>query len=350
MNYEKFDLSGEKILVIGGAGFIGHNLVPVLRKARSEVMVIDNLVHNNLLDFWSRRPDLPSFKREFYLELLKERLNLIHESGCEFEKVDSVNFSDLQNIYNKFNPTKIIHLAAIVHAPKANKYPDVAFDNSIVTLKNCLECIRTNPGNVNLLVYFSSSMVYGDFPEEGVYEDSPLKPKGMYGTLKLCAEQIMIAYNRIYGVPYTIIRPSALYGSRCVSRRVTSLFVENAIENNPIRIEGDGEDKLDFTYIDDLVQGIFRVVIKEEARNQIFNMTYGESRSINELVGILKKDFPGVRVVREERDPLRPLRGTLKIDKAKELLGYNPEYSIDVGYPKYIDWYKKVLGKHLERK
>ncbi|MFB0566245.1 MAG: NAD-dependent epimerase/dehydratase family protein [Candidatus Aminicenantaceae bacterium] len=350
MNYEKYDLSDERILVIGGCGFIGHNLVPVLRKAKCEVMVIDNLIHNNLIDFWSKRPDLPSFKREFYLELLKDRLNLIFESGCRFEKIDSRNFSDLQNIFKKFDPTKVIHLAAIVHAKKANTYPDVAFENSIVTLKNSLECIRTNPGNVNLLIYLSSSMVYGDFPKDGVYEDSPLKPKGMYGTLKLCAEQIMIAYNRVYGIPYTIIRPSALYGPRCVSRRVTSLFVENALENNPIRIEGDGEDKLDFTYIDDLVQGVFRVVVNKEARNQIFNMTFGESRSINELVEILKKNFSGVRIIREERDPLRPLRGTLKIDKAKELLGYNPEYPVESGYPKYIDWYKRVLSKGMKRK
>ncbi|MBA7490679.1 dTDP-glucose 4,6-dehydratase [subsurface metagenome] len=343
MNYSKFDLSQERILITGGCGFIGHHLATLLREAKCNVMVVDSLMHNNITYFWGNQHGLPLPTKEIYLEFLRSRLKIIGVSGCIFENIDSRNMSDLQNLFIKFKPTKVVHLAAIANAKTSNLKPDVAFDNSISTLKNALECIRLSPYKVGQLIFLSSSMVYGDFPPEGVYEDFPLNPKGIYGSLKLCAEQMILAYNKVYKIPFTIARPSALYGSRCVSRRVTSLFIENAIQGKPLEIEGDGEQKLDFTYIKDLIQGLFRIIIKPEGKNQTFNLTYGEHRTINSLAAIIKKHFPDTKIVRKKRDQLTPFRGTLKIDKAKKLLGYQPEYPLEIGYPEYINWYKEAL-------
>ena len=90
-------------------------------------------------------------------------------------------------------------------------------------------------------------MVYGDFTKIEVEELDRCDPIGIYGTLKYCGEKIVKAYNQVFNLPYTIIRPSALYGERCISRRVGQIFIENAINDHEIKIGGDGEDKLDFT-------------------------------------------------------------------------------------------------------
>ena len=151
---------------------------------------------------------------------------------------------------------------------------------------------------------------------------------------------IVKAYHRVFDIPYTIIRPSALYGERCVSRRVSQIFIENAVQGMDITINGDGSDKLDFTYIDDLIDGITLIIENEKARNETFNMTYGEARTIGEMAEILKDHFGDLKINYIPKDSLTPDRGTLDIEKARSLLGYNPQNPIDVGYPKYIQWYK----------
>ena len=105
-------------------------------------------------------------------------------------------------------------------------------------------------------------MVYGNFKQDQVDENSICEPIGIYGNLKLAGELMIKSFNQVFGMPYTIIRPSALYGERCVSRRVGQIFIENAIQNFDINISGDGEEKLDFTYIEDLVQGISVFVVQ----------------------------------------------------------------------------------------
>ena len=117
------------------------------------------------------------------------------------------------------------------------------------------------------------------------------EPLGIYAALKFSAEKIIIGYNQVFKLPYTIIRPSALYGERCISRRVGQIFIENALLKKDIVIDGDGEEKLDFTYIEDLTDGIIQVIKNNKSKNQIFNLTYGKGRKINDLITILKKIF-----------------------------------------------------------
>jgi nucleoside-diphosphate-sugar epimerase len=121
---------------------------------------------------------------------------------------------------------------------------------------------------------------------------------------------------------------------------VSQIFIENAVQGLDITINGDGSDKLDFTYIDDLIQGVTLTIENKKARNETFNMTYGEARTIGEMAEILKDHFEGININYLPKDSLTPDRGTLNVDKARDLLGYQPENSIDVGYPKYINWYK----------
>ncbi len=102
-------------------------------------------------------------------------------------------------------------------------------------------------------------MVYGNFEGEAVKEDRRCEPMGIYGALKYAGEKLVIAYNQVFDLPYTIVRPSALYGERCVSRRVGQAFIENALRGKDLVINGDGTDALDFTYIGDLIQGVMLI-------------------------------------------------------------------------------------------
>jgi len=234
----------------------------------------------------------------------------------------------------------VIHLAAVAHANKSNRDPYSTFDHSFRTLENALDCTRERRGH---FIYFSSSMVYGHFKGNFVIEDTTCEPLGIYGALKFGGEKLVIAYNQVFDMPYTIIRPSALYGERCVSRRVGQIFIENAIQGLDITVNGDGSDRLDFTYIGDLINGIIQIISNEKAKNQIFNLTYGEGRSIAEMVDILKEYFPNVNVEYLPKDRLMPDRGTLSVDKAKELVGYDPQFPLEKGFEIYINWYKDLF-------
>lgn len=343
MDYSAYDLSNERILITGGCGFIGHHLAPAFRAAGAEVTVADPLSHNNIGDLWSDNKRLAPLTREAYLRFLTERLDLLGQAGCRMLNVNSEDQAALDRVFEQCQPTRVFHLAAVSNAVVSNKQPDLAFDVSLITLRNALECVRKRGAAIKQFVWPSSSMIYGDFPPEGVTEKSSPHPKGIYAALKLAGEGLIIAYHQTFDVQYTIVRPSALYGPRCVSRRVTSVFVENALEGVPLRVEGDGEEKLDFTHINDLVQGLFRAAIRPEALNETFNITYGEERTINQFVEILRRLFPDVQVQRVARDQLRPLRGTLNIEKARRLLGYEPEYRLERGIPELVQWYGEAL-------
>ena len=184
-------------------------------------------------------------------------------------------------------------------------------------------------------------MVYGQFENESVSEESPCKPLGIYGALKFSGEKLVIAYSQVFDLKYTIIRPSALYGERCVSRRVSQVFIENSIKNNAFCINGTGEDSLDFTYINDLLNGVELIIKNKASTNQTFNLTYGKASKINFLAKVIKNYFPKVKITYEKKDKLMPERGTLDISKAKKLLSYNPKHNLEKGIEKYINWYSK---------
>ncbi|MBW1713966.1 MAG: NAD(P)-dependent oxidoreductase, partial [Deltaproteobacteria bacterium] len=215
--------------------------------------------------------------------------------------------------------------------------PFSTFDHSLRTLENALDWSRTR---AEQFIYLSSSMIYGHFHGQEVTEEAPLEPIGIYGALKLSGEKLVQAYNQVFDMPYTIIRPSALYGPRCISRRVGQIFIEKALNGQPLRVDGDGAEKLDFTSIEDFVAGLMLAIGQPAALGQVFNLTYGDSRSILDLVKIIQAHFPQVEVNFAERDRLMPLRGTLSIDKARQVLGYEPQNPIEVGFEKYIAWYK----------
>jgi nucleoside-diphosphate-sugar epimerase len=333
-------LSNRSFALVGGAGFIGHHLALRLRQLGAAVTVIDSLAVNNYHHFKSNRAVLPS--AALYLGILEHRLALLSQAGIPLIELDARDYHALSRAFTRVDPDTVFHLAAVSHADKSNRDPLATFDHSLRTLENSLDNARSKSLAIGHFVYFSSSTIYGNFKADVVTEDTPCEPIGIYAALKLAGERMVIAYNQVFGTPYTIVRPSALYGPRCVSRRIGQILIENALQGLEVSIQGDGNDRLDFTYVDDLVDGLIRVVSNEAAKNQTFNMTYGQSRSINEMAEIVKRHFPEVRFNRQPRDRLMPKRGTLSIEKARRLLGYEPMHPLEKGFVEYIHWYKSI--------
>jgi nucleoside-diphosphate-sugar epimerase len=333
-------LEGKRIALVGGAGFIGHHLALRLRADGAEVDVIDSLAINNLRGFTA-----DPAAADFYRAMLEERLDLLRDAGVRLHLQDAREGEALGRVLGECRPAALVHLAAVAHAVAADRDPGASFEHGMRSLHAALEAAR---GRVEQFVYFSSSMAYGNFRTDAVDEEHPLEPVGVYGALKVAGERLVVAYRQVFGLPYTILRPSALYGPRCISRRVAQIFIENALHGRPLRIEGEGDQRLDFTCVDDLADGVLLCLTRPEALNEIFNLTFGASRSLAELAGIVAAHFPGTAIERVPGPRLTPRRGTLKVDKARALLGYQPSRPLEIGLPQYIGWYKQFAQQHVK--
>jgi len=334
------DLAGKRVMLIGGAGFIGHNLALELRRRGADAAIVDSLQVNNLLSLHDTTK-APA-ERELYELMINERLDLLKAAGIPLFVDDARDYHRLSMRFSEFNPNVVVLLSAVSHASRANKDPMTTLDHSYRTLENALDNARSNTEH---FIFFSSSMVYGNFETESVSEEAPCNPLGIYGAVKLGNEKLVAAYSQVFGLPYTIIRPSALYGQRCISRRVGQIFIENAMRGRELVVKGDGSDRVDFTYIDDLVQGVCLAIREDASRGEIFNITYGDGRSLNDVAAIIQTAFPDVAVRHEPRDALVPERGTLDVSKARDLLGYEPSYAIERGFVDYIDWYRDIFHR-----
>jgi nucleoside-diphosphate-sugar epimerase len=335
------DLRGKRVALVGGAGFIGHHLALALAELGAEPHVIDGLQVNNLGYYSSGYREDSNAER--YITFINERLALLRAARVALHVIDVRDYHLTTRTLASIRPDAVVHLAAVAHANRSNKDPFSTFDHSLRTLENVLDATRSDGTHI---VYFSSSMVYGNFGDRPAEEDQRCEPLGIYGALKFAAEKLLIAYNQVFDVPYTVIRPSALYGERCVSRRVGQAFIENALTGSGLSINGDGTDALDFTYIDDLVQGVLRVLAVPASRGEVFNLTYGEAQTIGSMAELVRSRFPGVSVNLQPRDALMPERGTLSIQKARDLLGYEPTFDLDTGFRNYIDWYQEFAERN----
>ena len=221
-----------------GCGFIGHNLALFLKKFGHEPIIVDSLSVNNI-----NSDDNTEIKNQnLYKAILENRLDLLKKDNINLVVQDARNYHEVTKLYKSINPDVIIHLAAVSHANRSNKNPHTTFDHSLRTLENSLDYSKSTNTHI---IYMSSSMVYGNFESNEVNESNDCKPIGIYGTLKYAGELMIKSYNQVFGLPYTIIRPSALYGERCVSRRVGQIFIENAIQGLDINLPKTQADQIE---------------------------------------------------------------------------------------------------------
>jgi nucleoside-diphosphate-sugar epimerase len=317
------------VLITGGAGFIGSYIARELLAKGEEVVLYDAFIQ------------YVSPLENQYCTHLKERFKGI-EDKITIIRGDIRNKNELRRTILKYKPECIIHLAALPLADLADTHSEEALESILHGTVNLLDILR-DARFVKRFVYASSSMIYGDFLFHPADEEHPKNPKDIYGGTKLAGEILVQSYGRRYEIEYVIVRPSAVYGPTDVNRRVSQIFVENALRGEKLVLHNGGYSRLDFTYVKDLAQGFVLATYKPEAKNEVFNITRGEGRSLREYAQILQDLLPGVTIIEQPATVFRPERGALDITKARKLLGYEPQYSLEEGLREYVEYFKKII-------
>jgi nucleoside-diphosphate-sugar epimerase len=314
-----------KILVTGGAGFVGHNVVRQLEAQGHECFILDNVT------------DYGFVNKEELEYLYSERTSRIR---AVVHHIDLRDHTDVTNFFLNFSfgADAVIHLASFPRQKVVGQNPVWGSEVMSTGLVNLLELSKQY--KIPKFVYISSSMVYGDF-ENNVTEDAICNPQGQYGIMKLMGEQLVKDYTRRGFFDHVIVRPSAVYGEYDVEDRVVSKFILGAIRGETLKVKGANE-MLDFTHVEDIAQGIVLAATKEQANNKIYNITRSNSDTRTLLdaasLAIRVAGKGGVEVL--DRDMNFPSRGRLSIERAIQDLGYNPTINIEEGFKRYHDWFK----------
>jgi len=318
-----------KVLITGGAGFIGSYVCRKLLDMGHEVVVYDAFIQYI--------SPLKSVLKE-YTELRFQGI----ADQIDFRRGDTRDKAHLRRIILDTRPDRILHLAALPIADLSNRHSEEALTSILEGAVNVLEVLR-DVDFVERFVYISSSMIYGDFEEIPAPEDHPKRPKDIYGGTKYAGEVMTETYSRRYNIPYSIIRPSAVYGPYDVNRRVSQIFVENALLGKSITLYGGGHQVLDFSYVEDIAYGIIQVMFHEKGEGNAFNITYGKGYSLHEFAEVLQIHFADLEIkIVEEEDVFRPKRGALSIKKAQKIVGYDPQVSLEEGIKRYLEVYRDL--------
>ena len=313
-----------KVLVTGGAGFIGHNVVRLLEQQGHECIVIDTCTDYGFI---------PKAELNYLIDHRCHRIN------ARIRKIDIREGTFVDTIFKTYEPEVVIHMASFPRQKVVEQNPLLASDVMSNGLINLLE--KSKQHNVRKFVYVSSSMVYGDF-ESNVSETHECRPIGQYGIMKLMGEKLVEDYSRQGAFDYSIIRPSAVYGEWDVEDRVVSKFMTMAMRGETLRVKG-ADEILDFTYVEDTAQGIVLAAIKEEANGQIFNITRSgqQQYTLKDAAELAIKIAGSGTLEIQDRDLSFPKRGKLSILNAMMALGYSPQINVEEGFRRYHEWYTK---------
>ena len=318
-----------KIIVAGGTGFIGSQLVKKLIDDNHEVFILDaNINYFYPLD-------------EFTIKNLEWRHNNLLK-GAKIYKFNLNDINELRRVLDEINASHIINLAALPLAKNAIKDTEDAFSSIILNAKNFMEILRDKKSNAKF-IHISSSMIYGDFQKEPNFEEATKDPKEIYGSFKYASEVIVKGYSKIFDINLNIIRPTAVYGPTDNNKRVIQKFIESALKNETIYANNPESNFLDFTYVEDTAEGIKCVTLAETPKNEAFNISYGKASSILDVINILKEFFPNLKFEAQNKDTFYPKRGSLDISKAKKYTKYLPKTDLKSGIKKYIEFYEKNL-------
>ena len=181
------------------------------------------------------------------------------------------------------------------------------------------------------------------FQNEPNIEEATKNPTEIYGSFKYASETIVKGYSKIFDINTNIVRPTAVYGPTDNNKRVIQTFIEKAMKNETIYANNPENNFLDFTYVEDIAEGIKCVTLEETPKNEAFNISYGKASSIMEMINILKEYFPKLKFVSQNKDTFYPKRGSLDISKIKKYTNYNPKTNLRDGIKKYINFINKNL-------
>jgi UDP-glucose 4-epimerase len=310
-----------RIVVTGGLGLIGHNVVKKLEQQGHEIAVVDTRTNYGII---------PQSEIDY---LINERLKIIKTD--RLYKIDITDVNGIDWLFEKHKPELVIHLASFPRQKVVNANPCLGSRTMSEGLLNLLENCKKH--KVRRFFYASSSMVYGDF-QDYVTEDNICRPQGQYGIMKLAGEWLVKDYQK-HGIDYTIFRPSAVYGPLDVEDRVISKFLLTAMRGGVLKVNGVNET-LDFTYVDDAADGIVDAVQAETTKNKIYNITKSHSKTLLSAAELAVKLVGKGTIEVRDKDADFPSRGALDITSARNDFNFNPKVDIEEGFEIYYDWIK----------
>jgi nucleoside-diphosphate-sugar epimerase len=308
-----------KILVTGGLGLIGHNVVNKLQQQGHNVVITDNRTTYGII---------PQDEIDY---LMVERLKKIQPG--QIHAIDIVSDS-VDWLFERYKFDMVIHMASFPRQKVVNANPRLGAKTMMEGLLNLCEASKKH--NVKKFIYISSSMVYGDFTND-VTEDYDCKPQGQYGIMKLAGEHLVKDYSRRNCFSHTIIRPSAVYGELDVEDRVIAKFMLTAMRDGTLNVKGENET-LDFTYVEDAADGIVGAALSDNTDNKTYNITKSHSRTLLDAANLAVKCAGKGSINVRGKDADFPSRGALNIDAARRDFGYDPKVDVEEGFQKYYDW------------
>ena len=319
-----------KVLITGAAGFIGSHVAIELLERGDTVVGLDNM--NDYYD--------PKLK-EARLDRLKPY------DGFEFIKVDIADKTDMEAIFAKHQPDSVVHLAAQAGVRYSLENPHAYIESNIVGHLNVLEGCR-NTGNLQHLVYASSSSVYGgnkEMPFSTAHNvDSPMS---LYAATKKSDELMSYSYSHLYNFPSTGLRFFTVYGPWGRPDMAAYLFTDAIVKGDKINVFNHGEMRRDFTFIDDIVNGIIRALDRPAAQDdkgvchKVYNIGNNQTERLMDYIGEIEKALGT-----EANKNMMPLQDGdvpetyADIKATQDDLGYEPTTPISVGIPKFVQWYK----------
>jgi UDP-glucuronate 4-epimerase len=314
----------KNILVTGGAGFIGSNFVDMLLAEKQwRITVVDDFN-----DFYS--PDIK--RRNIRGQLGHPDYNLV--------EADIRDRAALDRIFSESSYDCIVHLAARAGVRPSLSEPLLYSETNISGTLHLLELARLN--GVKQFVFGSSSSVYGINSKVPFSEEDQIRqPISPYAATKAAGELICHTYSHLYDIRSVCLRFFTVYGRRQRPDLAIHKFANLIYDGKPIPVFGDGTTRRDYTYIDDILEGVRAAVDFDKSRYEVFNL--GESRTVElrELIALLEKELGRSAII--DRQPMQPgdvPQTFADVTKARRLLGYSPQTPIEEGIRRFVDWFK----------
>ena len=327
----------KKVIVTGGLGFIGSNLIKILLKKKYFVINIDKITYSS--NFYN----VKEFSKNKYYKFIKLDIN---------------NKNKIFNLLKKFKPIGIFNLAAETHVDRSIDGPESFIKSNILGVFNLLEAFRkfTQKNKKTKLVHISTDEVYGDVLKGRSKEEDPYKPSSPYAASKASSDHLVYSYVRTFKIPAVITNCSNNYGPRQHPEKLIPKLIYNILNNKNLPIYGKGKNSREWIYVDDHCEALIKILEKGKIGNFYnigSNLNVNNLNISNLLIKIAKTKInigKKVKIKFVKDRPGHDVRYALNSNKLIKSLKWKPKMNINNGFRKTFDWYLKNPGYYLNLK